>query len=212
MPQAHRLGMRALNTTDADADGHSCATTPRLQLTWHTILQLMSRRFKHSSQGLHPYRRFGKHAAHETALGRLPQASTGQGASRLPTVWHHKWPRPPPRHLRQSMPPSWRPPPRRQGMVTHDKCCLIRHCQVQLRWSRQPYRSRPRTSDDLLDETSHREGSHETLLADTAAIPAHGGRGTAMGSGVPTLAAMDNTDRAVRRARPISHTTSGGDA
>jgi hypothetical protein len=97
------------------------------------------------------------------------------------------------------------------GMVTHDKCCLIRHCQVQLRWSRQPYRFRPRTSDDLLDETSHREGSHETLLADTAAIPAHGGRGTAMGSGVPIPAALDDTFRTVRRALAISHTTDGGD-
>ena len=26
------------------------------------------------------------------------------------------------------------------GMITKDKICLIRHCQVQLRWSRQPYR------------------------------------------------------------------------
>jgi hypothetical protein len=28
------------------------------------------------------------------------------------------------------------------GMITKDKFCLIRHCQVQLRWSRQPYRFR----------------------------------------------------------------------
>jgi hypothetical protein len=143
--------------------------------------------------------------------GRLPPAAAGRGASRLLSVWHHKWPRLTPRRPRRSTPPSWRPPPRRQGMVTHDKCCLIRHCQVQLRWSRQPYRFRPRTSDDLLDETSHREGSHETLLADTAAIPAHGGRGTAMGSGVPIPAALDDTFRTVRRALAISHTTDGGD-
>ena len=29
------------------------------------------------------------------------------------------------------------------GMITNDKFCLIRHCQVQLRWSRQPYRFPP---------------------------------------------------------------------
>jgi hypothetical protein len=98
------------------------------------------------------------------------------------------------------------------GVVTNDKFCLIRHCQVQLRWSRQPYRSRPRRADDLLDETSHREGSHETALAGTTAIPANGGRGAAMGSGVPIPAALDDTDRAVHRVRPISHTTGGGDA
>jgi hypothetical protein len=98
------------------------------------------------------------------------------------------------------------------GMVTNDKFCLIRRCQVQLRWSRQPYRSRPRKADDLLDETSHREGSHETPLADTAAIPANGGWGAAMGSGIPIPAALDDTDRAVHRVRPISHTTGGGDA
>jgi hypothetical protein len=98
------------------------------------------------------------------------------------------------------------------GMITHDKFCLIRHCQVQLCWSRQPYRFRPRKPDDLLDETSHREGSHDTPLADTAAIPANGGWGTAMGSGVPIPAAMDGTSRTVRRALTISHTTDGGDA
>ena len=98
------------------------------------------------------------------------------------------------------------------GMVINDKLCLIRHCQVQLRWSRQPYRFRPRKPDYLLDETSHREGSHETPLADTAAIPANDRRGTAMGSGVPVPAALGTTDRAVRRARLISHTTGGGDA
>src|SRR5215831_6654792 len=98
------------------------------------------------------------------------------------------------------------------GMMTHDKFCLIRHCQVQLRWSRQPYRFRPRTPDDRLDETSHREGSHDTPLAETPAMPANGGRRAAMGSGVPLLAALDNTDRAVRRARPIAHRTGGGDA
>src|SRR5499426_3864783 len=93
------------------------------------------------------------------------------------------------------------------GMVTNDKFCLIRRCQVQLRWSRQPYRFRPRKPDDLLDETSHREGSHETPLADTAAIPADDRRGTALGSGVPVPPTMDNTGRAVRRAHRISHTT-----
>jgi hypothetical protein len=97
------------------------------------------------------------------------------------------------------------------GTVTNDKFCLIRFCQFQLRWSRQPYRFRPRKPDDLLDETSHREGSHDTPLADTAAIPADDRRGTAMGSGVPIPAAMDNTSRTVRRALAISHPTEGGD-
>src|SRR5215471_7051991 len=93
------------------------------------------------------------------------------------------------------------------GMVTNDKFCLIRRCQVRLRWSRQPYRFRPRKSDDLLDETSHREGSHDTLLADTSAIPANGGRGAALGSSVSIPTAMDHTDRAVRHARTITRTT-----
>ena len=98
------------------------------------------------------------------------------------------------------------------GMITNDKFCLIRQCQVQLRWSRQLYRFRPRISDYPLDETSHREGSHETPLADTSAIPANSRRGTAMGSGVPVPASMDNTSRTVRCALTISHITDGGDA
>jgi hypothetical protein len=97
------------------------------------------------------------------------------------------------------------------GMITNDTFCLIRHCQVQLRWSRQPYRFRPRKPDYLLDETFHREGSHETPLADTSAIPANGGWGTAMGSGGSIPVAMDDASRTVRRARAISHTTDGGD-
>jgi hypothetical protein len=97
------------------------------------------------------------------------------------------------------------------GMVTNDKFCLIRRCQVQLRWSRQPYRFRPRKPDYLLDETSHWEGSHDTPLAGTTAIPANGGRGTAMGSGVPIPAAMDDTSTTIRRALAISHTADGGD-
>src|SRR5882724_9951987 len=77
------------------------------------------------------------------------------------------------------------------GMITNEKFCLIRQCQVPLRWSRRPYRFRLRKSDYLLDEVYHREGSHETPLADTSAIPANGGRRASMGSGVPIPAAMD---------------------
>src|SRR5688500_3624093 len=98
------------------------------------------------------------------------------------------------------------------GMMTHDKFCLIQHCQVQLRWSRQPYGCRPRKPDYLLDETSHREGSHDTPLAATPAIPANGGWGTVPGSGIPISAAMDDTSRTVRRALVISEATNGGDA
>src|SRR5882724_2153764 len=98
------------------------------------------------------------------------------------------------------------------GIITNDKFCLIRPCQVRLRWSRQPYRFRPRKSDDLLDEILHREGSHETPLAVTSAIPANGGWGTALGSSVPIPAAMDHTERAIRHVRTISGTTGGGDA
>src|SRR4051812_26365657 len=97
-------------------------------------------------------------------------------------------------------------------MITNDKFCLTRQCQVQLRWSRQAYRFRPRISGYLLTETSHREGSHETALADTSAIPANGGRGAAMGSGVSVPAPMDDTTRAVRRALTISHRTEGDHA
>jgi hypothetical protein len=96
------------------------------------------------------------------------------------------------------------------GMITNDKFCLIRQGQVQLRWSRQPYRFRPRTSGYLLDEPHHREGSHETPLAATSAIPANDRRGTAMGSGVPMPASMDDNPRAVRHALTISQTTEGG--
>jgi hypothetical protein len=96
------------------------------------------------------------------------------------------------------------------GMITNDKFCLIRQCQVQLRWSRRPYRFRPHTSDYLLDESHHREGSHETPLADTSAIRADGGWGTAMGSGVSISPTMDDTERAVCRALTNAQTTDGG--
>ena len=96
------------------------------------------------------------------------------------------------------------------GMITNDKFCLIRPCQVQLRWSRRPYRFRPHTSDYLLDETPHREGSHETPLADPSAISADGGWDTAMGSGVSISPTMDDTERAVCRALTNAQTTDGG--
>src|SRR5256885_15868692 len=68
-------------------------------------------------------------------------------------------------------------------MITNDKFCMIRQGRVQLRWSRRPYRFRPRKSDYAPDEIRQEESSHETPLADTAAVPADGGRGAAGGAG-----------------------------
>jgi hypothetical protein len=36
------------------------------------------------------------------------------------------------------------------GMITNDKFCLIRQGRVKLRWSRRPYRFRPRKLPTLL--------------------------------------------------------------
>jgi hypothetical protein len=67
------------------------------------------------------------------------------------------------------------------GMITNDKFCMIRQGQVKLRWSRRPYRFRPRKSDYAPDDIRHEERSHETPLADTAAIPAVSRRGMMVG-------------------------------
>jgi hypothetical protein len=98
------------------------------------------------------------------------------------------------------------------GLITNDKFCLSRLSQVKLRWSRRPYRFRPRKSDDAPDDIRHWEGSHETSLAHTASIPADGGWGTTVGSGLPIPTAMDDTKRAARRtrARTTSQPAGGG--
>jgi hypothetical protein len=57
-------------------------------------------------------------------------------------------------------------------MITNDKFCMVRQGRVKLRWSRRPYRFRPRKSDYASDDSRHEESSHETPLADTAPIPA----------------------------------------
>ena len=87
------------------------------------------------------------------------------------------------------------------GMITNDKFCMIRQGQVKLRWSRRPYRFRPRKSDYAPHDTRHEERSHEMPLADTAAIPANSRRGTTVGS-VPTI--PHALDRALRTARRFS--------
>jgi hypothetical protein len=98
------------------------------------------------------------------------------------------------------------------GMITNDKFCMIRQGRVKLRWSRRPYRSRPRKSDYAPDEIRHEEHSHETPLADTAAIPADSGRSTTVGSGLPISPAMDRAPRTACRfhTRISSQTTDGG--
>jgi hypothetical protein len=67
-------------------------------------------------------------------------------------------------------------------MISNDNFCLIRRCQDQLRWSRRLYCFRPRKHACLLDEAHHGEGSHETPLATTSAIPANGGWSAGMES------------------------------
>jgi hypothetical protein len=98
------------------------------------------------------------------------------------------------------------------GMITNDKFCMIRQGRVKLRWSRRPYRSRPRKSDYAPDDRRHEESRHETSLADTAAIPADSGRGTAVGSALPIPPALDCVPRTARRfhTRTPSQTTDGG--
>src|SRR5215471_11367529 len=98
------------------------------------------------------------------------------------------------------------------GMITNDKFCMIRQGWVKLRWSRRPYRFRPRKSDYAPDDRRHEESSHETPLADTAPIPANGGWGTTVGSGLPIPPGLDRASRAARRChtRTTSPTTDGG--
>jgi hypothetical protein len=98
------------------------------------------------------------------------------------------------------------------GMITNDKFCMIRQGRVQLRWSRRPYRFRPRKSDYAPDEIRQEESSHETPLADTAAVPADGGRGAAVGSGLSISRGWDHAPQAVRRfhTRTTAQTTDGG--
>ena len=99
------------------------------------------------------------------------------------------------------------------GLITNDKFCLIRHSQIQLRWSRNPYRFRPRKSQYAPDETSHQGGYHETPVADTASVSANGRWGTTLGSRLPASHAMESTDRGDHRSRPLDPTQDiiGGD-
>src|SRR5919197_6016659 len=71
------------------------------------------------------------------------------------------------------------------GLSTNDKFCLIRHSQIKLRWSRHPYRFRPRKSQYAPDETSPQGGYHDTPVAETASGSANGRRGTTLGSRLP---------------------------
>ena len=98
------------------------------------------------------------------------------------------------------------------GMITNDKFCMIRQGRVKLRWSRRPYRFRPRKSDYASDDRRHEESSHETPLADTAPIPADGGWSTTVGSGLPISSRVDGAPRAARRfyTRTTAQTTDGG--
>ena len=98
------------------------------------------------------------------------------------------------------------------GMITNDKFCMIRQGRVQLRWSRRPYRFRPRKSDYAPDEIRQEESRHETPLADTAAVPADGGRGAAVGSGLSIPRGLDHAPQAARRfhTRTTAQTTDGG--
>ena len=98
------------------------------------------------------------------------------------------------------------------GLSTNDKFCLIRQGRVKLRWSRRPYRFRPRKSDYAPHDIRHEESRHETPLADTAPIPADGGRSTTVGSGLPISSGLDGAPRDPRRFRPCppTQTTDGG--
>src|SRR5215471_21635862 len=88
------------------------------------------------------------------------------------------------------------------GMITNDKFCMIRQGRVKLRWSRRPYRFRPRKPDYAPHDRLHEEHSHETPLADTAPIPADGGRSTTVGPGLPISSGVDGAPRTPRRFRP----------
>jgi hypothetical protein len=98
------------------------------------------------------------------------------------------------------------------GMITNDKFCMIRQGRVKLRWSRRPYRFRPRKSDYAPDDRCHEESRHETSLADTAPIPTNDGRSTTMGSSRPIPFGLDGALRVPRRFRPHIPTpiTDGG--
>src|SRR5262247_3687818 len=90
------------------------------------------------------------------------------------------------------------------GMITNDTFCMIRQGRVKLRWSRRPYRFRPRKSDYAPEDRRHEEHSHETPLADTTPIPADGGRSTTVGPGLPISSGLDCAPQAPRRFRPCT--------
>ena len=98
------------------------------------------------------------------------------------------------------------------GMITNDKFCMIRQGRVQLRWSRRPYRFRPRKSDYAPTDRRHKESSQETPLADTTSISADGRRSTTAGSSLPIPAGLDQALRGPRRVHPCppSPPTDGG--
>src|SRR4030095_4707365 len=100
------------------------------------------------------------------------------------------------------------------GLVTNDKFCLSRQSQIKLRWSRKPYRSRPRKSAYAHTETSQQGGYHEPPLADTASVSGGGRRHATVGPSLSTSPAMEPAEPAARHSQPVhcSSLTIGGDA
>jgi hypothetical protein len=99
------------------------------------------------------------------------------------------------------------------GLMTNDKFCMIRQSQIKLRWSRKPYRCRPRQSTYALDETSHQGAYHETPVVDKSSGAHHGRRGTTMGPSLPNAPTMEPRGRLRSHTRPLLSTPAalGGD-
>src|SRR5262245_2107668 len=93
------------------------------------------------------------------------------------------------------------------GLVTNDKFCMSRQSQIKLRWSRQPYRFRPRNSRYAPHEISHQGAYHETSVADTSTVSGVGRRGTTVESRLPASPAMEPIDRAAGHS-PSHHVLS----
>ena len=89
------------------------------------------------------------------------------------------------------------------GLITNDKFCMIRQSQIKLRWSRKPYRFRPRQSAYALDETAHQGAYHETPVADTSSVAHHGRRGTTMGPHLSNAPTMEPSSRLRSQTRPL---------
>ena len=84
------------------------------------------------------------------------------------------------------------------GLITTDKFCLIRVSQQKLRYSRRPRALTCQAAGSYeypRDEGQQRGGTNEATVANPSSVSTDHGCGAAVGSGLPTSAGMDPTER-----------------